>query len=80
MSSTSVLFRLAVQRLMSSSIFVLIVNSLDYDVSGFSLGEYRITLCKSTPHRFRTDHGDLCSVPEISLRRNRSLELAQDNL
>jgi len=32
--------RLAVQRLMSSSIFMLIVNSLDYDVSRFSLGHY----------------------------------------
>ncbi|OCZ68836.1 hypothetical protein A9G00_37680 [Achromobacter xylosoxidans] len=40
MSSTSALLRLAVQRLMSSSIFMLIVNSLDYDVSRFSLGHY----------------------------------------
>ncbi|MFY2610518.1 hypothetical protein, partial [Achromobacter ruhlandii] len=36
----SALLRLAVQRLMSSSIFMLIVNSLDYDVSRFSLGHY----------------------------------------
>lgn len=38
MSSTNALLRLAVQRLMSSSIFMLIVNFLDYDVSRFSLG------------------------------------------
>ncbi len=39
MSSTSALLRFAAQRLMSSSIFVFIVNFLDYDVSRFSLGQ-----------------------------------------
>ncbi|MFY2608616.1 hypothetical protein ACOTDB_19135, partial [Achromobacter ruhlandii] len=42
----SALLRLAVQRLMSSSIFMLIVNSLDYDVSRFSLGHYNAALMR----------------------------------
>ena len=58
MSSTSALLRLAVQRLMSSSIFVLIVNSVNYDVSRFSLGQYRTGYSAPQGRDEGTEHGD----------------------
>ncbi|SIT65467.1 hypothetical protein SAMN04487769_0834 [Burkholderia sp. b14] len=49
MSRTSALLRLAVQHLMSSSIFMLLVFSFKHDVSRFPLGHYTVLVTLKQP-------------------------------
>ena len=60
---------LAVQRLMSSSIFMLIVNYLDHDVSRFSLGQYKRAFArlgqKSDAQQRLCDGQGVCGIVNV---------------